>query len=161
MELWHDLFVASAGAAATLTGLIFVGVSINLTRILSLPTVPERALLALLFLLAILIFSLVMLIPQQSTIMQGIEITILSFIFWVGVVTIDIRVYSNTAKHFYRKYYFRNTILNQVATIPYIIGGIILLCGNTSGLYWIAFSFLFSIIKSIVDSWVLLVEINR
>jgi hypothetical protein len=32
-ESWHDLFVASAGAAAALTGLIFVAVSINLAKI--------------------------------------------------------------------------------------------------------------------------------
>ncbi len=28
-EQWHDMFVAIAGAAAALTGLIFVAVSIN------------------------------------------------------------------------------------------------------------------------------------
>jgi hypothetical protein len=33
-EQWHDMFVAMAGAAAALTGLIFVAVSINLAWIL-------------------------------------------------------------------------------------------------------------------------------
>ncbi len=36
MNEWHDLFVATTGASAALTGFIFVCVSINLTRILSL-----------------------------------------------------------------------------------------------------------------------------
>jgi hypothetical protein len=33
MNEWHDFLVAAADAAAALTGLIFVGVSINLNRI--------------------------------------------------------------------------------------------------------------------------------
>jgi hypothetical protein len=35
---WHDFFLAQAGAAGVLTGLVFVGVSINLEKILSDPT---------------------------------------------------------------------------------------------------------------------------
>ena len=34
---WHDFFLAAAGAAAVLAGLVFVGVSINLDMIMSNP----------------------------------------------------------------------------------------------------------------------------
>ena len=33
-ELWHDFFIGVAGAAAALTGLLFVSLSINLEQIL-------------------------------------------------------------------------------------------------------------------------------
>jgi hypothetical protein len=35
MDQWHDFFLAQAGAAGVLTGLVFVAVSINLQQILS------------------------------------------------------------------------------------------------------------------------------
>jgi hypothetical protein len=34
---WHDFLLALAGAAGVLTGLVFVGVSINLEKIMSQP----------------------------------------------------------------------------------------------------------------------------
>ena len=37
MNEWHDFFLAQAGAAGVLTGLVFVGVSINLQKIVSDP----------------------------------------------------------------------------------------------------------------------------
>ncbi len=43
MEPWHDFFVAVAGASAALTGLIFVGVSLSLTRMLAIPRLADRA----------------------------------------------------------------------------------------------------------------------
>ena len=38
MSDWHDFFLAAAGAAAVLAGLVFVGVSLNLSTIMSNPT---------------------------------------------------------------------------------------------------------------------------
>ena len=52
---WENFFIAEVGASAALLGLIFVGVSINLTRIISIPGLPNRALLALIILLTILV----------------------------------------------------------------------------------------------------------
>jgi hypothetical protein len=48
-EPWHDLFVGVSGAAAVLTGLLFVSLSINLRHILGAAWLPRRAGLTLLF----------------------------------------------------------------------------------------------------------------
>jgi hypothetical protein len=52
--LWHDLFVAMAGAAAALAGLIFVAVSISLEQILKYRALPVRAVETLSILLGLL-----------------------------------------------------------------------------------------------------------
>ncbi|MEJ0007582.1 MAG: hypothetical protein WDM77_14760 [Steroidobacteraceae bacterium] len=57
MEAWHDFFVAQVGASSALTGLLFVAVSINLTRILEFAHLPIRAFECLVTLLGILIVS--------------------------------------------------------------------------------------------------------
>ncbi len=75
VEAWSDLFVARAGAAAALTGLVFVAVSINIERILALPGVPERALQTLLVLLSVVIVSVFGLAPGQSDTAFGVELS--------------------------------------------------------------------------------------
>jgi hypothetical protein len=82
MNGWENFFIAEVGASAALLGLIFVGVSINLTRILSIPGLPNRALLALIILLTILIVFSLLLIPGQTLIFTGIEILIVGLIVW-------------------------------------------------------------------------------
>src|SRR6185437_3611236 len=71
---WHDLFVASAGAAAALTGLIFVAVSINLAQILADRKLPTRAAETLSILVGLVLLSVFMLVPGQGRIVLGIEI---------------------------------------------------------------------------------------
>jgi hypothetical protein len=39
---WDNFFVASAGAAAALTGLLFVAPSINLDKVLKIPRITGR-----------------------------------------------------------------------------------------------------------------------
>src|SRR5215211_7746283 len=59
MQDWHDFFLAQAGAAGVLTGLVFVGVSINLDKIVADPSsgLAGRAAEALILLVAVLIAS--------------------------------------------------------------------------------------------------------
>jgi hypothetical protein len=65
---WHDFFLASAGATAALLGLLFVGVSINLSEIAAAERVDLRARAGQAFvnLVLVLVISLVMLIPDAD-----------------------------------------------------------------------------------------------
>ena len=40
---WQTFFAVQAGAAATLTGLVFVAVSLNLSKIMTIAGLPGRA----------------------------------------------------------------------------------------------------------------------
>jgi hypothetical protein len=68
VEEWHDFLLAAAGAAAVLAGLVFVGVSINLDTIMSNPgySLVDRALEALVLLVAVLIATILLLVPAQG-----------------------------------------------------------------------------------------------
>jgi len=95
MNEWHDFFVATAGASAALTGLIFVGVSINLSRILSTPTLPDRASISMILLLTILMVAILLLVPYKSTITPGIEVLVIGLVVWLGVFLTDLWIHRN------------------------------------------------------------------
>ncbi len=160
MNGWENFFIAEVGASAALLGLIFVGVSINLDKILSISGLPNRALLALIILLTILIISSVMLIPSQTLTLIGIELLLLGLIAWIILTSLDVNIL-RTRKAQYRLPYMMNVTLSQIASLPYIIAGIIVLTRGAGGLYWLVPAIIFSFIKAILDAWVLLVEINR
>jgi hypothetical protein len=160
MNEWHDFFVATAGASAALTGLIFVGVSINLNRILSVPALPARASISMILLLTILIVTILLLAPYESIKVAGTEVLVIGLVVWGGVILTDIRIRRNKEKQF-KSLYTLNIIMNQVAILPYIISGISLMRGDLNGLYWLLAAMVFSFIKASLDAWVLLIEINR
>src|SRR3712207_2970309 len=84
MGEWNEFFLASASAAGVLTGLVFVGVSINLEKIMSTPRygLTGRALEALVLLIAVLVVTSLLLVPGQGMVLAGGEVLTVGMADW-------------------------------------------------------------------------------
>src|SRR5579871_2207716 len=122
MSGWESFFVAEVGAAAALGGLLFVAISLNLARILSVGGLPDRALQALLLLLAVLIVASLMLFPDQPTTAIGLEILGVSAATF-GLGTLLALRARHAADVAYRGMFFRNLVVFEIAVAPGLIGG--------------------------------------
>jgi hypothetical protein len=160
MTAWGNFFVALVSAAAALTGLIFVGVSISLQRILAFRHLSGRPFESLVLLTHIVLVSSFCLVPNQTPHAIGLEILLLSFVVWALILSLDIRMLlaaTPELKHHYR----RNIVLSQLAVLPYIVGSIVIFRSGFSEVYWLIPGIFVSLIKALLDAWVLLVEIHR
>jgi hypothetical protein len=165
MNEWHDFFLAQAGAAGVLTGLVFVGVSINLQKIVSDPRsgLAGRAAEALILLVAVLLASVLGLVPGQGAGLLGAEVLVVGLAAWVWIVAIQLPRLREwgTMRADLRVSFVLRVVLGQVGTLAMVIAGGAVLWVGPGGLYWLVAGTLFSIIAALADAWVLLVEINR
>ena len=114
-ELWHELFVGVAGAAAALAGLLFVSLSINLQQILQQVWLPRRAGLTVLLLFEVLVIAILGLVPGQAPVTLGVELLGLGVGVWLfatGVYTVR-----RPAVDPYRAPIVVGVVMSQPATI--------------------------------------------
>jgi modulator of FtsH protease len=160
MTDWNTLLALEAGAAATLIGLVFVAVSINLDRVLAYPGLPGRAAESVLQLLEVFLISTVALVPGQPERILAVEFLVIGVLFWIAPIITQVRYLLLKAGH-PRWWIVLRTVLSQLATIPFCVAGIALLMGVPGALYWLVPGFVFSFVSGVVSSWVLLIEIRR
>ena len=165
MDQWHDFFLALAGTAGVLTGLVFVAVPINLQEIVSQPGsgLPGRAAEALILLVGVLTASISLLVPGQGKVMVGAEVLAVGLATWGWVVSIQLLRLRGwgTVRLDLRQAFVLRVALGQIATLPLVVAGIAVLAGGLGGLYWLVAGMVFSILVALFEAWVLLVEINR
>jgi modulator of FtsH protease len=157
---WSDFFVAQAGASAALAGLLFVGISINLEKIVQYSHLVNRAESAIALLLAILVISSLLLVPEQSDRAVGLQVLGVGLVAWLVVTWLAVSGLRQAPDQ-YRGPAWISVATRQVTTLPLIVAGIVLLQPNDDGLNWLVAGFIASFVVAVTDGWVLLVEIHR
>ena len=156
-EVWQTMFATIAVAAATLMGLLFVGLALNLPMIVDSPAHLARAREAMISLVVLLILSLLALIPKQGRVALGIELLALSvLVFGVGL-----RLQASTVHHLpahrRRSWIVRLIGLNS-ANLAITIAGAGLLMRGLGGLLWLMLTILICLLWSTYNAWNLVIH---
>lgn len=161
MNTWTNFFIAAAGASASLAGLIFVSLSVNINRIIKVTHLPARAAATIGSLILILICSMAVLMPQ-SIFALGIELLLFSLLAWAMKVWSAYRAFAER-KRTHRPVFeaLVETTLGQIQVLPFLAGSFLLILGNGFGFYWIAGGVIAVFVFSVLNGWILLVEILR
>ena len=157
---WSNYLAVQASVSATLTGLVFVAVSINLSRVLAIPGLPGRAAESLMHFFGALLISMTALIPGQTAVMLGTEVIALASVLWLLQTMIQIR-YARLRTGHPRWWLITRIVQTQVVNLPFIAAGALLVQGSPGGMYWLVPGFLLSLISGVIEAWILLVEILR
>jgi modulator of FtsH protease len=156
---WQGFFSAQLGGAAALLGLLFVGLSINLTRILGDPSLVRRAEISLSLLMLQFVVSSIMLIPDQGPTAVGLETLGVAGLAWVVTAALS-RAILRAAPPRGRRLALSNLLL-RAAILPYLAGAAMLLIGAPGALHLVALGLILSFVKAALDAWVLLIESDR
>ena len=160
MSGWEGFFEVQAGASASLLGLVFVSLSINLRRIVDSRFLPNRALESLLVLFLNLLVSSLFLVPAQSATTLATEILCLVIATWSAVTLLHISNYRNKDSSMPRRA-IASTMLGQLVAFSWALAGAMLFAEGPKAIFWFIPAFLLSYFLGLLNAWVLLVEINR
>jgi hypothetical protein len=159
-EEWVEFGVALAGAAAVLAGLIFVSVSINLEKVLEIHGLPGRAGESIVMFAGVLILSICLLMPGQSSTALGVELVIGGALLASLLVLIALPGLNRPTRQ-PLSWRITRIVLALAASLPVIVAGVSLLAERGGGLYWLAAAFAIALAAGIGNAWVLLVEVVR
>jgi modulator of FtsH protease len=168
-EGWGELFLCAGGATAALSGLIFVGLSVNIRTVLDLDKregqnfLTGRAIEALAALLLVLVISVVALTPA---IHRGVLAAFILLTAAGSAVSPSRALQASRALRASRGRALGGaTILRLVTAIALTLtlaaAGVTLAADHGGGLYWLPAAFVLAITVAAVSAWVLLVEVLR
>lgn len=163
-EGWGDLFLAAAGATAALSGLIFVGLSVNIRSVLAAEEregqnfLTGRALEALAALLIVLVVSLVGLVPG---IPRG-ALAAFILVAGLGSATSPVRALAGSRNGAGLDALLLLRLITAAGlTVALLLAGVTLATGHGGGLYWLPAAFVLAIVIAAVNAWILLVQVLR
>jgi modulator of FtsH protease len=143
---------------------VFVAVSINITRILSVRKLPGRAGETVILFIGALCECALVLIPHQPVTALGVELLVagtLAAAILGAIVVPALGVPMPTRQLQPLSWRLARVTTGLTATVPVILAGCSLIGWIPGGLYWLAAGVLFAVVAAAANAWVLLVEVVR
>ncbi len=166
---WHDFYLGLAAAAATLVGLLFIAVSLNIDVISDksnhLRVLASGTLTSFVFLL---IYAFLFLIPGQGTSI-GISLIITAAVGLLNILrqaqtTVRNPAYKSTANQgsaYIARQLFWRFIITSIGYASVVVIGILALIGYLDALYWLVGIFITLLITALITAWELLLAVGR
>ena len=150
---WHDFAEMTGAASAALTGLLFVAVSLNASRIAKHEGLRASAAQTLVLFIAPLAIAAAVLAPDQPDAVLGGELMALGLgASWVlmatgrvrrGLADDDMRLVA----------IFDSRPANVIVMMLFVASGIFLACGSGVGLYLLLPASLVAFISGVLNAW--------
>lgn len=151
--------MATAGAAAALAGLIIVAMSVNIETIVSERSLPSRAGATIASLVLVVVVAVAGLIPGIGTGGMGWVTLVFSLAALGFAIDSAVRL-ARLPDQLAVVRLVKGAVL-IVPILSFVAGALILVAGLDAGLYFVAAGMLLAFVSSVLNAWVLLVEIRR
>ncbi|MGO9976426.1 MAG: hypothetical protein ACLP01_27195 [Solirubrobacteraceae bacterium] len=163
LEKWATFATVAGGAAAGLTGLLFVAVSIRIDVIAKSQELRSRAAQTLALFVAVLFITILISIPDQSYRVIGIELIALAVITGVGLLVLDRRARVDTNAHGTSAHAVASILdavaPNAITSILLLIAGLLVVSGVHAGLDVLVFPVLAGLAGGVWSAWLLLTKV--
>ena len=156
-DAWQALYATVGGSVATLTGLLFIGLSLNLRTIVRVPMHRARAREAFGGLLSLLVLSLLMLIPGQDRHVLGSELIVGTLVVATVAMTLQFQTLQKLTPQRRVRWVLRLLLL-YLGFATSLFAGISLIAGEFGGLFWLLPTILIYLLWSLNNVWLLVVE---
>lgn len=157
MESWEEFAVVTGAAAAALTGLLFVAVSIRLEVIAASTDLRNRAAQTLTLFVAITMVAIVFAIPGQPSWLFGGELALLAASGGITLFLLDRRARRHRSEQAVAR--LLDVLSPNLLTMTLIgIGGLLTAMGFESGLYLQVPAVIAALIGGVVGAWLLMMK---
>ncbi len=113
---------------------------------------------SLLAFLSVLIVASFALVPKQQAGAFGLEVGVTGATLWVVQTWSLVKTFAEDKKYHHIVW---RILGNQIHPVPFVVSGALLFAGHPNGMYWLVPGTLLAFMGGVLDSWVLLVEIQR
>jgi hypothetical protein len=160
LEAW-DTFAAICGAAAaTLTGLLFVAVSIRIASIARSQELRNRAAQTLSLFSMILLISVLIVIPGQAYRTLGAELIVLALMAGTGLHVLDRRAKGDRSNQAIAPV-LEAVTPTTVTSLLLLAAGIVLVLGVHAGLYVLVGPIFVALVGGVTSAWLFLIKITE